>query len=49
MDFIGELPDSDSHNAILVITEYFTKVQHYIPTKINWTSEDIANTYLYDI
>ena len=33
IDFMGELPDSDCYNAILVITDYFTKMQLYIPTK----------------
>ena len=49
MDFVGELPESDSYNAILVITDRFTKMQHYIPAKTSWTSEDVANAYLCDI
>ena len=49
MDFVGELPESNSYNAILVITDRFTKMQHYIPTKTSQTSEDMANSYLYDI
>ena len=31
MDFIGELPESEGFNAILVITDRFTKMQQYIP------------------
>ena len=46
MDFIGELPESEGHNAILVVTDRFTKMQLYIPSKTTWTSEDIANAYL---
>jgi len=49
MDFVGELPKSDGYNAILVITDRFTKMQHYIPAKTSWTSEDMANAYLYDV
>ena len=49
MDFVGELPESDSYNAILVITDRFTKMQHYIPAKTSWTSEDVANAYFYDV
>ena len=28
MDFIAELPESEAFNAILVVTDWFTKVQH---------------------
>ena len=33
MDFVGELPESEGFNAILVVTDRSTKVQYYIPTK----------------
>ena len=33
MDFVGELPESEGFNAIGVITDRFTKVQHYLPAK----------------
>ena len=49
MDFIGKLPDSEGFNAILLITDQFTKMQIYIPAKTTWTSEDIANAYLYEV
>ena len=49
MDFIGELPESEGFNAILVVTDRFTKVQHYILAKTTWTTEDVANSYINDI
>ena len=49
MDLVGKLPDSEGFNAILVITDWFTKMQIYIPAKTTWTSEDIANTYLCEV
>ena len=33
MDFVGELPASDGWNAILVITDRFTKMPRHIPAK----------------
>ena len=33
MDFVGELPESEGFNAILVVTNRFAKVQHYLPAK----------------
>ena len=33
MDFIGELPESEGFDAILVVADRFTEVQHYIPAK----------------
>jgi len=49
IDFCGELPKSESFNAILVITDRFTKIQHYIPAKMTWTIEDVANIYITEI
>ena len=49
MDFVGELPESDGFNAILVFTDRFPKVQHYIPTKTTWTEEDVAYSYINNI
>ena len=48
MDFVGELPESEGYNAILVITDRFTKVQHYIPASTSWTAadSDVANAYI---
>ena len=49
MDFVGKLPESEGFNTILVITDWFTKVQHYIPAMITWTAEVVANAYITDL
>jgi len=49
MDFVGELPESEGFNAILVVTDRFTKVQHYLPAKTTWTAADVAATYINEI
>ena len=33
MDFVGKLPESEGFNIILVVTDRFTKVQHYLLAK----------------
>jgi len=49
IDFVGELPESEGFNAILVITDRFTKIQYYIPAKTIWTGEDVDNIYVTEI
>ena len=49
MDFVAELPELEGFNAILVVTDWFTKVQHYIAAKTTCTAEDIADSYIQDI
>ena len=49
MDFVGELRESEGFNAILVVTDRFTKVQHYLPAKSTCTAADFANPYINDI
>ena len=49
IDFVGELRESEGFNAILVVTDQFTKVQHYIPAKTTWTAEDVSDSYINDI
>ena len=49
MDFVGELLESKGFNAILVVTDRFTKVQHYILAKTTWTASDVADAYINDI
>ena len=46
MDFVGELPESEGFNVILVVTDRFTKVQDYLPAKTSWTGADVANAYI---
>ena len=46
MDFVGELPESEGYNAILVITDRFTKMQYYIPALTTWTAKDVANAFI---
>ena len=48
MDFVGELPDSEGFNAILVVTDRFTKVPYYIPANTTGIAEDVANSYMND-
>ena len=49
MDFVRDLPESEGYNAILVVTDRFNKVQHYIPAKTTWTAENVADSYINDI
>ena len=49
MDFVRELPELDAINAIQLVTDWFTKVQHYILAKTIWSSEDVANCCIHDI
>ena len=49
IDFVGELPDSEGFHAILVVTDGFTKVQHYLAAKTTCTAADVANAYINEI
>ena len=49
MDIVGELPESEGFHTILVVTDQFTKVQHYILAKTTWTAEDVADSYINNI
>ena len=44
MDFVAELSASEGFNTILVVTDWFTKVQHYITAKTTWSAEDVVNS-----
>ena len=49
IDFGGELPESEGINAILVVTDQFTKVQYFVPGKTTWTAENVADSYINNI
>ena len=49
MHFVGELPESEGFNAILLVTDRFTKVQQYLPAKTTCTAADVANVYINEI
>ena len=44
MDFITELPISNSYNAILVIVDKLTKYGLFIPVHLTDTASDTAKT-----
>ena len=49
MNFVGELPESEGCNAILVVTDRFTKVQYYLAAQTTYTAADVANAYINEI
>ena len=49
MDFVSELPESAGFNEILVVTDRFTKVQHYLPVKTTCTVADVAHACINEI
>ena len=49
MDMIGESPESEGFHAILVVTDWFTKLQHYISRKTTWAAADVTNAYIHQI
>ena len=49
MDFARELQESEDFNPILVVTDWLTKVQHYIPAKTIWMAEDVDDAYINDM
>ena len=49
MDFVGELLQSEGFNAILVVTDRFTKVPHCLLAKTTCTAAVVANAYINEI
>ena len=49
MDFVVELPEAEGFNALLVVIDRFTKVEHYLPAKTMCTAADVANVYTHEI
>ncbi|MBW0479185.1 hypothetical protein O181_018900 [Austropuccinia psidii MF-1] len=49
MDFITQLPLSNSFDSILVIVDRFSKMAVFIPTMFSITSLDLANLFIKNI
>lgn len=49
MDFIGPLPESNGHNAILVVICRLSKERHFIPACTNWTAKDLADAFVRNV
>ena len=49
MDFIGELPESEGFNALLIVTDRFTKAEHYLRATTTCTAADVAKAYIKEI
>ena len=43
IDFVGELPESDGFDGILVVTDWFAKLLYYITALTTWTAVDVTN------
>ena len=46
MDFIVDLPPSNSYDSILVVVDRLTKMAHFVPCKKTASSEDTARLFL---
>lgn len=46
MDFVTGLPESEGHNAILVVVDRLTKMRHFIPTTTDASAETVADLYV---
>ena len=49
MDFIVDLPPSNSYDSILVVVDRLTKMAHFVPCKKTASSEDTARLFLENI
>ena len=49
IDFVAQLLETGGFNAILVVTDQFTKVKYYTLAKTSWTVEDVADSYSNEI
>jgi transposase InsO family protein len=46
MDFVYGLPQSGSVNCILVVVDYFTKYNHFVPLKHPYTAHSMSKLFL---
>ncbi|KAH0607973.1 uncharacterized protein H6S33_002025 [Morchella sextelata] len=46
MNFVTDLPESDEHNAILVVVDRLTKMRHLIPMTKEADSREVARLYI---
>lgn len=46
MDFVIGLPESQNHNAILVVIDRLTKMRHFLPCRTTTGAEDVAHLYI---
>ena len=49
LDFIEGLPNSDRHNALLVVVDKFTKYGHFIPLTHPFTALQIAQLFMSNV
>ena len=49
MDFVGELPESEGFDGILLVTDRFTKVQHFLAGKTTCTTADVGKACINEI
>ncbi|KAH0603205.1 uncharacterized protein H6S33_008209 [Morchella sextelata] len=49
MDFVTGLPESEGHDAIVVVVDRLTKMRHLLPYNTTVNSEDVAQQYLRNI
>lgn len=50
MDFVVIIPrTSEGHDVIWVIIDYLTKSAHFIPIKVTYTLEKVADLYVWEI
>jgi hypothetical protein len=49
MDFITDLPESQSYDAILVIVDRFSKMAHFIPCTKTTSTYDLAQMFIKEI
>jgi hypothetical protein len=48
-DFITQLPPSEGHDAMYVITDHLTKIAHFIPCKSTGTSEQLVELHSHHV